>query len=86
MKLFTSLTLCCVLFFSAGAHAADAFPGMANVVEVGVSHDTLNNGYANWDSRYVDGAHRFGERHTVYGELRETQRFKLQDREISGGY
>jgi YaiO family outer membrane protein len=66
--------------------ASDSSPDAANVVEAGFSHDTLGNNYSNWDSRYIDGSHRIGERHTVYGELRETQRFNLQDLEISGGY
>ncbi len=58
----------------------------ATEVEMGFSHDALDKGYTNWSSTYLDGAHRFGERHTIYGELRETRRFDQQDRELSGGY
>ncbi|HEY5992992.1 MAG TPA: YaiO family outer membrane beta-barrel protein [Gallionellaceae bacterium] len=54
--------------------------------ELGFSHYALSNNYASWDSLYLDGAHRFGQRHSIYGELRETRRFSLTDREISGGY
>ncbi|HEY6095825.1 MAG TPA: YaiO family outer membrane beta-barrel protein [Gallionellaceae bacterium] len=53
---------------------------------MGASHDALDNGYNDWDSVYLDALHRFAARHSVYGELRETQRFNLRDREISGGY
>lgn len=66
--------------------AADLSPAGQNEVELGSSYDALDKGYANWNSLYLDGSHRFGERHSIYGELRETQRFNLHDREISGGY
>lgn len=65
--------------------AADA-PTTPNEAEMGFSHDALNKGYANWDSSYLDGSHQFGERHSIYGELREARRYNLTDREISGGY
>lgn len=68
------------------AHAADFPSRMSTEVEAGYSHDALDKGYANWDSLYLDASHRFGARHSIYGELRETQRFNLRDREISGGY
>lgn len=84
MKSSIRLTLCCALFLSPITHAEEVMP--ANQVEVGVSHDALDNGYANWDSRYVAGSHRFGKRHAVYGELRQAQRFNLSDREVSAGY
>ena len=56
------------------------------MVEAGISHDVLSKGYADWNSGFLDASHRFGERHAVYGELRETQRFNLKDRELSAGY
>ena len=86
MKSLPRLFLYCSLLLPLASYASDSSPGTENVVEAGLSHDTLSNGYANWDSRYIDGSHRFGERHAVYGELRETQRFNLKDREVSGGY
>lgn len=76
---------CCMLALSVPALAWCA-ESLQNEVELGTSHDTLDKGYANWGSYYLDGAHRFGERHSVYGELRQTDRFNLRDREISGGY
>jgi len=83
------LSRCLLLFLSLlpmAAQAADAPAGASSEAEVGFSHDALNQGYANWDSSYLDGAHQFGARHSVYGELRETRRFNLNGREISGGY
>ncbi len=54
--------------------------------ELGFSHDDLDKGYNNWNSHYLDLSHRFGDRNLIYGEVRETERFNLHDREISGGY
>lgn len=85
MKLLLHLLLLTPLLTSMTCRA-DLPAGSANEVEVGASHDALDNGYDDWDSVYLDGLHRFGDRHLVYGELRETQRFSLRDREISGGY
>ena len=68
------------------AQAADVAPLKSDEAEVGSSHYTLSNGYANWDSVYLDAAHRFGERNSLYGELRESKRFNLADRDISAGY
>lgn len=55
-------------------------------LEAGLGQDLLDKGYANWGSFYLEGSHRLGDRHAVYGGLRETQRFDLRDREISAGY
>lgn len=68
------------------AYAADRAADAMNEAEAGFSHYTLNNGYANWSSVYFDAAHQFGKRHTVFGELRQTRRFDLTDREVSAGY
>ena len=65
------------------SQAAALFP---DEVELGYSHASLDKGYSGWSSIYLDGAHRFGERHSIYGELRQTKRFDLRDREISAGY
>lgn len=86
MKPPLHLLLLAPLLVPLASQASDSPPGGGNEVEMGFSHDALNNGYANWDGFYLDGSHRFGERHSVYGELRETRRFNLNDREISGGY
>lgn len=86
MKRLFRLMLLLPLLSPALAQAAEFPPNAANEIEMGASHYALDKGYANWDSLYLDGAHRFGERHSVYGELRETRRFGLRDSEISGGY
>ena len=54
--------------------------------ELGFSHDALDKTYNDWNSHYLDMSHRFGDRNLVYGEVRDTDRFNLHDREISGGY
>lgn len=65
---------------------ADAPATQATQAEIGFSHYALSNGYANWDSTYLDAAHQFGERHSLYGEVQQARRFNLNDREVSGGY
>ena len=54
--------------------------------ELGFSHDVLDKTYNDWNSHYFDLSHRLGDRNLVYGEVRDTERFNLHDREISGGY
>lgn len=80
------LVLAAALFIPLQAMAADSPPAKPDEAELGASHYALTNGYGSWDSTYLDAAHRFGERQSVYGELRETRRFNLNDREVSGGY
>lgn len=86
MKLPRHLILLVPLLTTTVCLATDLPPAVANEVEAGLSHELLDNGYANWDSLYLDGLHRLGHRHAVYGGLRETQRYDLRDREISAGY
>jgi YaiO family outer membrane protein len=85
MKPALRLALALALLAPPLALGADPQP-LVNEAELGFSHYALSNGYANWDATYLDGAHRFGEHHSIYGELRETRRFNLVDREVSGGY
>jgi YaiO family outer membrane protein len=66
--------------------SSQAAVSLPDEVELGYTHDGLDNGYSNWNNVYLDGAHQLGEHHSVYGELRETHRFDLRDREVSGGY
>jgi YaiO family outer membrane protein len=81
-----SLLLAAILLLPLVAQASDSSSAGANEIELGFSRDVLDQGYDDWNSQYLEGTHRFGERHSVYGKLRETQRFNLRDREISGGY
>ncbi len=76
------------LMFAAPLAAQAAEPSAAPPTEIegGLSHYALTNGYANWDSAYVDAAHRFGDRQSLYGEVQDARRFNLTDREVSAGY
>lgn len=85
-RLLYPLCILAPLLATMPAQAAGLPVALANEVETGFSQDTLDKAYANWNSIYLEGAHRFGERHSLYGEVRETHRFNLYDREISAGY
>lgn len=54
--------------------------------EGGFSHEKLTHHYADWDSVYMEATHSFAERQTLYGGLREVQRFGLHDSELGAGY
>lgn len=70
--------LAAVLAVSAGAaHAQN--------IEAGVSRETLSGGRSDWQSLYLEASHSFGERRTLYGQLRETERFGLRDTEAMAG-
>lgn len=57
-----------------------------NEAELGYSHYTLDNGYADWNSAWLDAEHRFAPHHALYGELRDSRRYDLTDRAFSAGY
>ena len=59
---------------------------VSNEIELGYGHDSLDHGYDNWSSIYLDAEHRFEKRRAVYGEWRSTRRFGLSDHEVSAGY
>lgn len=67
-------------------HAVEVSSETSTEVEAGYTQDTLDKGYANWSSLYLDASHRLRTRQSIYGELRETRRFDLRDREVSVGY
>lgn len=54
-------------------------------VDFGASHERLSGNFANWKSTYAEAAYRLGERHTVYGGVRETRRFGADDNEAYAG-
>lgn len=54
--------------------------------EIGFTRETLSNNLPDWKSVYFGAAHRFRARHTLYGGLRETERFGLTDTEFHGGF
>lgn len=65
-------------------HPVLAQPAPQTEVEAGLSHEDLDRGRADWKSRYVEAAHRFTERTTLYGLVRETERFGMRDSELAG--
>lgn len=56
-----------------------------NDIEIGYSRENLSNNQRDWTSSYLLGSQRFGERHVLYGGLRETRRFGLDDSEVHAG-
>lgn len=54
-------------------------------VEIGYSRETLTNNLPDWTSSYLLAIHRLGERKTLYGGLRQTRRFGLDDNEVHAG-
>jgi len=54
-------------------------------VEFGHSRETLTNNLTDWTSTYLLASRRFGDRKTIYGGLRETRRFGLDDSEAHAG-
>ena len=55
-------------------------------VELGASRESLTGGRADWTSTSLEGVHRFAPRQTLYGGVRETERFSLRDTEAWAGY
>lgn len=53
--------------------------------EIGFTRETLTNNLPDWKSVYFEAVHRIRDRHTLYGGLRETERFGLNDTEVHGG-
>lgn len=54
-------------------------------VEAGFSYENLDNGFSDWRSRYVSGAWHPERDRALYGSLRETERFDLDDAEAMAG-
>jgi YaiO family outer membrane protein len=55
-------------------------------LEGGSSYERLTNGQPDWKSIYLEGAHTFEPRQTLYGALREVERFDLRDAQVEAGY
>lgn len=68
--------------FASASHAESGEPAQ---IEAGYSLDSLDKGYADWRSYYIEGEKKLGDRNTVYGSLRKIERFKLQDSELQAG-
>ncbi len=63
-----------------------ARPAWALEVEGGFTHESLSNGRPDWKSVYLEAAHDFAKRQTLYGGVRETDRFDFRDSELAAGY
>src|SRR5262249_36490179 len=68
-----------VLAFFAG-------PAAALEVEGGFTKENLDHGKPDWSSIYLEAAHDFAKRQTLYGAVRETERFDFRDAELGAGY
>jgi len=55
-------------------------------VEAGFTSEQLTNNYDDWSSTYLNLSKKFGNYKTLYGSLRETNRFDLKDDEATLGY
>src|SRR4051812_16081960 len=55
-------------------------------VEAGATYEHLTNDKPDWRSLYVDASQTFAPRQTLYGTVRETERFDLRDFELAVGY
>lgn len=54
--------------------------------EAGATFEHLTNDKPDWKSLYLDATHTLAPRQTLYGTMRETERFDLRDFEMSAGY
>jgi len=63
----------------APAMATEESPSLQ--VEAGGSYENLDKGYDDWRSSYLEAAWKWGERKSVYGGVRHTERFGLSDSE-----
>ncbi|MFA5826811.1 MAG: YaiO family outer membrane beta-barrel protein, partial [Gallionellaceae bacterium] len=81
------LTIMSLIVFHALASTVYAQGEAPIQVEVGSSLDTFDKTYiANWRSNYVEAEKKLGERHAVYGVLREVERYSKKDTEFLAGY
>lgn len=58
----------------------------ANHVEAGFSTQTLSGDLPGWTNLYVQGGRQLGRRKSIYGQLRQTERFNERDHEIAAGF
>lgn len=73
-----------------GAFLATLLPGGAfasgpAAIEAGATRENLDNGFDDWQSRFVSADWRPAPRQALYGLLRETERFGLDDSEALAG-
>jgi len=63
-----------------------AGPAAALEMEGGFTKENLDHGKPDWKSIYLEAAHDFAKRQTLYGGMRETERFDFRDTELAAGY
>ena len=61
-------------------------PAGAVEIEAGATYEHLTNDNPDWRSLYLDAMQPFAPRQTLYGTVRETERFDLRDFELAAGY
>ena len=66
--------------------ALAAVPARALDGEAGFTYENLDKGKPDWKSAYLEAAHDFAPRQTLYGMVRETERFDSRDTELMAGY
>ncbi|MCX7962593.1 MAG: YaiO family outer membrane beta-barrel protein [Burkholderiales bacterium] len=55
-------------------------------VELSASREQVTGGRGDWRSAALEAVRRLGPRESLYGGVRRTERFRLQDAELFGGY
>jgi YaiO family outer membrane protein len=55
-------------------------------IELGISHENLDNGYSDWRGLYLEGKKDFAPRQTFYVRLDRTERFDQRDTQLLAGY
>ena len=63
-----------------------ASPAWALEMEAGLTKENLDHGKPDWKSIYLEAAHDLAKRQTLYGAVRETERFNFRDTEFNAGY
>jgi YaiO family outer membrane protein len=73
-----------LILYTAPGYTADRNTPQSEI-EASYSQERLSNNSPDWRNIFVEGSHKFKDRHTLYGGLRDTRRFGLADNEIYGG-
>lgn len=75
----------CATAVCAQPASVDPRPSPPLEVELGATHEELTNNQPDWSSVYLEATRTFRPRNTLYGGLRQTRRFGLDDSEAYGG-
>lgn len=59
--------------------------GTSSHIEGGFSLENLSNDLPDWTSLYLHAGHQLGERRSIWGQLRQTERFEETDQELATG-